>query len=458
MNQDEYRKRFLAAVPHWLKGVRAVDFRYLAARVNGELRIVDAMLQFMPYPIGRPLNFHLETSGYIAGLFQSPENSHASALELVERSLDGRVELGDEEIRLVFDQPFGFYSNMVRRDSWYNELDITLTGEYLQPLSGLEVIAIDNELRSKDTPFDGLPDLITALGLRDPSTGGRQASLQVRIHPPVDIDLKRSQVLGNRLCLALRGAQGLDANSIKLAVMRFPSDDLDTRQQTASKVQWTSQPDGVMDGAVEVDFGQADGALAVLMVGSMPVRRQWFHNPSNARNHRYVGVQTFDKQLKMVRDAVLENENSRRFEQGVSALFYLFGFSPALYMETNAPDILMDSPVGATVVIECTTRIKDFRQKLEGLVDRYGAVKKALAQSKYMGRVEALLIVRQPEEQIVIDAQTLIRHGVRLIASEGLERMLDNAHLPVSPDQFLDEGLEQYCVKVHGEGLPPSAF
>jgi hypothetical protein len=194
-------------------------------------------------------------------------------------------------------------------------------------------------------------------------------------------------------------------------------------------------------GIAQVHLDQADSALVMLMIGDSTVRRQWFLDQSKARNSRLVALQHFDKDLRMVKQAVFQTTDSERFEKGVAALLFLLGFSPVLSVETNAPDIVVTTPAGRLVVVECTTRIADFNSKLGKLVDRKGALSKALETSSHYSRVDAVLVCSLPRGQIVVDAADLDGHQVILITKQEIEAAFDRLRFPNNPDELLDQGV-----------------
>src|SRR5690606_14745229 len=103
-------------------------------------------------------------------------------------------------------------------------------------------------------------------------------------------------------------------------------------------------------------------------------------------------TQVFDKDIRMVRQAVLDSTDSARFELGVSTLLFLLGFSSAVQLETNSPDIIATTPGGRVVLIECTLRVADFSSKLGKLVDRHRMLLKTFEEGNHYAEVYGVLI------------------------------------------------------------------
>jgi hypothetical protein len=188
---------------------------------------------------------------------------------------------------------------------------------------------------------------------------------------------------------------------------------------------------------VKVKLKEADSVLVMLTAGATTVRRNWFIDAAKARNHRYTAVQHFDAELKMVRQAVLEANDSTRFELGVASLLFLMGFSPAVQIETNAPDLIVMTPAGRLVVIECTLRIADFAAKVGKLVDRRGALNKTLQGGGHLFGVVAVLVCGLPKDQIAAQKVLLYSSKVVLIAREDLAEAFHRVRVPVDPDELL---------------------
>lgn len=185
----------------------------------------------------------------------------------------------------------------------------------------------------------------------------------------------------------------------------------------------------------------ADSALVILMVGSATVRRQWLIDPTKARNNRYLAVQHFDSDLRKIREAVLESSDSRRFEQGIASLLFVLGFSPIVQIETDSPDLIVSTPGGRLVIVECTLRIADFSEKVGKLVDRRGSLAKALKSSGHSSPVLAALICRLPRDQIAAQDESIQAHGILLLSYDDLVSSLNRVRHAVDPDEIIQTAL-----------------
>ncbi|GAA5164502.1 hypothetical protein GCM10025770_18560 [Viridibacterium curvum] len=182
----------------------------------------------------------------------------------------------------------------------------------------------------------------------------------------------------------------------------------------------------------------------MLTIGGVTTRRRWFNDPNKARNNRMLAVQHFDKELKQIKHAVLEqSSDAPRFERGVAALLFLQGFSPAIQLETDAPDIILMTPAGRLVIVECTTRISDFSAKVGKLVDRRGSLEKSLRASHHNGEVTAMLVCALPKDQIATWQAEPVVHQIILVTQEDLRQAIIEVRNPRNPDDLLDAAVSR---------------
>jgi len=193
----------------------------------------------------------------------------------------------------------------------------------------------------------------------------------------------------------------------------------------------------------EITLQNADNVLAILMIENSLVRRQWFVDSTKARNNRLIATQHFDKDLRMIRQAVMESPDSVKFEQGVAALLFLLGFSASIQLETDSPDLIVTTPGGRLVIAECTVRTSNFIEKVGKLVDRRGALSRSLSASGHPAPIFAVLVCRLPRDQIAVHAEVLRAQNVLLATGEDLTRAFDRVRFPTDPDRMLDEALDQ---------------
>ncbi|MGH9895545.1 MAG: hypothetical protein ACREA0_26885, partial [bacterium] len=255
----------------------------------------------------------------------------------------------------------------------------------------------------------------------------------------MDIIFDRCRLSADRLYLTLHAHPQFDVGQVHLAVRALPGEGLHGRRQVADHIVWHGVQEERREGVAEVELPKADSALTMLMIGADTVRRQWFVDPARAANHRLLAVQQFDKELRMIRQALFKSTDASRFETAVAALLFLLGLAPMVQLETDSPDLIVATPRGRLAIIECTTCVADIASKIGKLVDRRGALDKMLQAGSYATEVAAVLVCRLPKDQIAAHADTMRSHRTIIVAAEELAEGLDRVRFPFDPDLMLDQ-------------------
>jgi len=439
LTNEIIKQTFLEAADAWVCDGYSLDIRYLAEVDGDAILLWDASVALNPLPAKQDLSFRIESTNFIVGQIQRPHEKKKSLLTLLDKAAEGVLQLSDKELTLPGDKPYDFYSEMNQRERWFSELHLQVSGDR-RPLPSLNLLAtIDNTLRSSQPPFDGLADAASWLGLVAPGTSANPPSIGIRVGPPVDLIFDRCKLVDDRLLLTLHAHPKFDIANLGLAIRSVPGSGLDARKQVSSEIRWSRVRNGRREGTAQIDLERADNVLAMLMIGSSTVRRQWFLDPAKARNNRLLAIQHFDKDLRMVRNAVLESSDSSKFEKGVAALLFLLGFNPSVQLETDSPDLIVTTPGGRLAIVECTTRIADFASKVGKLVDRRGALSRSLDASGHPALVSAVLICRLPRDQIAVYADEVRAHNTILVTGEDLAAGFDRVRFPNDPDRILEE-------------------
>ena len=427
---------FLFAADAWLCNGYWVDIRYVAERGPAGVSLWQASILLSPVPPNIDSNFQIATPRLVAGQVQRLVRRRTEVLGLLRDATGGRIDIHDHQLRI---RVADYSSEMSSRDSWYSTLHLSMISDHaVIPLSN-DLAEVDNALRMHELPFDGLVDLCGWLGLQAPGAGAA-SQIHLRVLPPCDLIFQTSSLKENTFRFTLHAHPTFDTSRVDVAIRVAPGQGLAARRQVADQVHWRRPRNGLRVGVAEVEVTDADSVLAMLMIGGTNVRRQWFSDPDKARNIRLLTMQHFDKDLRMVRSAVFDAPDSAKFERGVAALLFLLGFTPAIPLETDSPDIVAATPGGRVVIVECTTRIADFASKIGKLVDRRTSMARTLTANRHLNPVSAALVCRIPREQIA-NQELALRHGVILIASEELANAFQRIFVPGDPDAWLTEAL-----------------
>ena len=430
---------FLSAAATWICDEYALDIRYISRPSQNGPVIVGAIILMNPLQSVVDNSFRISTENIFAGQIQHFPVSKTELGGVLDGAIDGRISLFGVSISLPGNSPFDYYSEMIRRDRWYSDLHLQIGGCRNAMPSPDSLAKIDNDLRTSNPPFDGLADLAGWLGIDLVALNGGAPTITVRVGPPVDLIFDQCELRENLLTLVLHAHQSFDVTRLILAVRGVPGGGLAGRQQATSQIVWGDVKDGKRQGIARIQLQDCDSALAILMIGTSTVRRQWFLDPTKARNNRFMAIQHYDTELRKIRSAVLESPESAKFEQGVAALLFLLGFSPVLQLEKDSPDIIVTTPGGQLVLVECTTKISDFSAKLGKLVDRRGSLSRVLAGAGHPPDILAALICRSPRDQIAAHEDELRSHKVLLLTREDLQNGFDRVRHPGDPDKMVTE-------------------
>lgn len=426
---------FMQAAADWLCDGYHVTSRYLA-RENG-FSIIDASIHAYPRPALEVDDFEVSTGTIIAGQRSIKSARRSLVLQILESAASGSIKAGRHVLKLPGDR-LSFYSEISSRERWFAELHLQVSGQSEPPQPVTQLVLEDAALRRAARPYDGLSDVCSSIGLSDTRATGQPCRLLLRVGPPIDIDLTRTKLVDDKLSLYLLAHKKVALSKVHVAVRTSPGTPDTGRRQVADSLRWSTRRDGLREGISAILAPSSDGALVLLSLGKLTVRRQWFVDPVKSANRRLVAVQLFDRELKQIRAAVLEPADQARFERGVGALLFLWGFYASVQLETDAPDIIVATASGTIVLVECTIRVADINAKVGKLVDRKQTVLQAFEAGRGMPQVDAVLISSQSRTQVALDDRTLASHGIILICKEQLVSAFDQIRFPTDPDELLE--------------------
>ncbi|MBU1624824.1 MAG: hypothetical protein KJ850_07220 [Gammaproteobacteria bacterium] len=440
---NPYKSQFISAAEDWVCNSSSLDIRYVAIKVGEKTNLLAASIGVSPVPPKLDMSFSLATEGVFAGQIQESGKSKKEILELLMKAAQGKIDANGLTFELLEDGELGYHSELIWGDKWFSELELQVIGGRNNSFaySHVDSSKIDDALRQATPPFDGLADLVGWLGLKTPVQTSSAPSINLAVMPPVDYDFRACKLEKDLLSLKLLSHPEFDLGKLNFAVRTVPGDGIQSRRQIASDFKWKLSRKGVREGKTKIRLKNADSALTMLVIGNTTVRRQWFIDQAKSGNNRLVTVQLFDKELRMVRNALFESSDATRFEMGVASLFFLMGFSSVVQLESDSPDVVVATPSGRLVLVECTTRIADFSLKLGKLVDRKRMLIKQLSDSQSPSTVDGVLVCGVPRDQIAIREEELQKHQIALISKDELYSSLDRVRFHIDPDKYIDDAI-----------------
>jgi len=391
-------------------------------------------------------NFEICADDWVFG-FREYRADRAEDIEsfIIEASA-GRLTVGDRSYSLAaapqveLSPTASAYSELLSaRDAWFSPLQFRVRAGFSSPLTVKHLHTIDTKLRRAKPPFDGLADIAHWLGLNI-ATPEVEPTISIAIFPPVQLDVEASELTENKLHIVIKAHPGLHTGEIELAIRGVPDNGVQNRFHASGTLEWEDAP-SARTGKLTVDLGETQSALVMLMVAGHTAQRQWFLDKTKAANLRFVSMSTFDKDLRKLSSALLEGDQSRGFEQAVANLLFLHGFTPTAPNETEAPDLIVLSPAGRLIIVECTLKTTDIASKLGKLVDRRECLRSLTGSNSPLADPVAVLVCRAPRESIV-QAETARKHNVILATRETLVEALQMAQFNNKhPDEVITNAL-----------------
>lgn len=425
---------FTDAAYQWICNDWAASLRYVILRDrNGRDWLTSLLIEISPVDNSQFRSFKISGKYIKAGQIEMRGVGWNGLHAIIDKALAGRLEI-EESIYAIRSPDLVVESDMQQLDRFICPLHIKVSVEEPKTNEIFDFTSIDAELRKNELPFDGLSDLAGWLGVNDIARNAISES-RIIVRPPVDLVWDQSSLHDGKIVLSFIAHQNLTVDRFTVAVRAFPGEGLASRKQVAERIVWEVEA-GYKVGTVNFELPKVDTAMVMLMFGNATVRRQFFIDPEKASNARYLAVKTFDKNMEKL-DANLFGDNSKRFEEAVDLLFFILGFSSVRLLGTDGPDIIVCSPSGQIVIIECTISISGFSEKLGKLVNRKSAMERALAQAGQATSTRALLITAQRTSDVASKHEELVRFGVRLVAREDLEKLVDRLSAAIDPEQIL---------------------
>lgn len=437
---------FESVAKEWLTNTGSLMLRWLGQEgMDGHLELIDGALLFSPLelPDGAS-DFQVQAGPLKGGLLTLKKINASRAGTIIRDALQGIVAIGQFRATLKEAEPRNHYLESARRDEWFNEIQIRISGRQIEAVPILELLRQDASLRSASPPFDGIRELCQWLALSDRRGSHSPAGLTITVRTPVDLIFDRSSFKDGVFSATLLAHAQLPKEEIALAVRGFPGKNLETRIQAATRINWRAGPSKrLVEGTLKVEVPHSDSVLAMLTLRQHTIRRQWFLDPDRTINGRLFAFQNFDKDLKQLKTALLDSTDSARFELAVAALLFMTGFYVAPQLEKDAPDLIASTPSGTLILVECTTRVADFGQKVGKIVDRQRLLKQKLESSGQASNVAAILVTSQSRQNMAVNRKQLAELGIILICKEELAEGIQRVRIPTNADEMLDKALAE---------------
>jgi hypothetical protein len=419
-------------------GCKAKDGERMRAELWG------AMVAVSGEPPREGIDFEIQIDDGVFGHTEYRVESRENLEAFLQNAALGILRVKDESYWLAADPkntsfpPQRRFEILSERDTWFSPLHYRARANFVAPFPTRNVYALDTALRRADPPFDGIADVAQSFGV-NVAAALVEPTISILVSPPADLVMESCRLSENTLTVVIHAHPNLDVARMDVSVRAVPGKNMRFRHRISDKFTWTDE-DGRKTGVAIVNLEDANSALVMLVVGKHTVRRQWFVDSAKAPNLRYVAMNTFDKDLRRLKSALFDTDQSRQFEQAVAGLVFMLGFIPASPNESDAPDLIVVTPSGRLVLVECTFKTSEIESKLGKLVDRRETLKKAIGSSSHLTDPVAVLVCRAPRANIV-HSDAAKNYEVLLLTGEDISTGLERTHLRNDPDQLIAQAL-----------------
>lgn len=443
-NVDE----FFRAIAPLRAGYANTTFNYLAVKHGKAFVLVQGRVQLQVGAPNIPL-MHFASENVRAGQYRISELG-MDARELVEAVVKGSIPtphgvltfpLPDNGTIASVYQPFHneTFQSQARLDL------LTLQGanrkDYLrQP-------HLDWELRSAETPYNGLADLVAAYNLGAFAT--ESLAVEFAAFNVAAVDASGSTIAAEKATLGLLLAPGLEREKVRLGYVVFcqPTGIVKRGLCEGSGMRWGDH-EGLQRGISEIDVPRGAVLHCFASYAGVPQHHYWVADPTNTQNPRRSIYQAFDGNLEILQ-GFFANPNPKYgaddLESGVAWLMWMLGFSVAHLGGTqktrDAPDLIAIAPHGHVAVIECTTGLLKAENKLPRLLARTETIRTRLkASGNDHLRVLPVIVTSMTREEIKADVEQAERLGVGILAREDLLEALGRTLIMPDAQRIYDEG------------------
>ena len=436
----ELQEQFRAQAKSWICDGYFADIRYWVS--NTEPFALWAATVFLnPLNPGDADSFSVDFGLGTVGRILLTDVSQDDLALIIAGLASGSLPEGVGAPRASLSRPLSFESDSHDSGLWFRQLHLAVRSAENISVPPQALIDLEHSLRTCPVPFDGVADVCSWFGFRNRPESSFSPRIDVYVGPPVDLDLQSSEsaLSDGKLKLTLHAHPNLDANLVVFGVRLVPTDASSGRIQVADRIRWGGVADERRVGSLEVEAGDAASVLSMLSVGGVTVRRHWFVDKKKSPNARFVSSSFFDRELRRVRHAIFESDQSDKFEKGIASLANMLGFAVEMPLESDAPDLIVHAPSGRILLVECTLKVTDAIAKAGKLADRRIVLEEFLRSRKDFRQVVSVLVTRQTEMNPGIDRDAIRGRGVALVGRERLEQLLFRIESYPDPDQLLNE-------------------
>jgi hypothetical protein len=450
---DKTINRFKDLVSRWTSAYKWAEVSYFALKTDTDLQILFCRVLFDTIVTAKSLQF--ESENISAGREWFATDSYG-IIAWCEEAKRGEVTFKDKVLKLVKSENATFsywFSPFYHPALQYGVRLPTASVRGIQTsqlFSSFEGSAsLDWEVRSADTPYNDVNELLFNLGLPSLFQAGDSTIIELIGRSPAMIS-DASRIENGTAFVELRTAPNIAIEKVKLGYSILHKDKTVRSFLMGKTIAWSSSGE-VQLGKAEIKVEEAPILQAFVSYDGAALHQWWISDPTKHLNPRFAIHETVDKKLELITDFLLnpkkDSNGSRNFESAISVLLSLLGFAVTHYGEIktlqDGPDIIAITPRGNVGIVECTIGLLDEKDKLAKLVRRTKLIKESLAAAGHGYIViQPVIVSALPREQVTANLEEAHKHRITVVCREDIERLLNQVNLPASPDRFFDEAVQ----------------
>ncbi|ELX10211.1 hypothetical protein Jab_2c22980 [Janthinobacterium sp. HH01] len=421
----------------WMGSTDHINIEYIVVHVKGEWVLSNAKIILIPEKMDEKINDAVETSEVIVGHVRT--RLVLKRLQEFVRNLQvGRLKVLDVDYAFAKDSSLSTYSPSAHQKSDYSvpqlEIRVDQTGGLSQHIN---MLAVNNELRSGRRPFDGLHDLLTYYQFSRDGHFPNEQKISLSLRSPTDFDLNACTLSENRLTIQVRRRSGFTKELLAIGVRQFPVPHITRRMQVIDLMTWKKGSQGFDIGRLQLDLEECTTVELMLTAGGFAVQQVFITDKNKSLNPRLAAYKKFDPDLKCLDDFLEpEMKSGRDLEQGVATLLYLLGAVCTNPPATDAPDIFAETRSGRLAIVECTVKLTDVRAKAAKLISRRHALTFNADGSGPTHDLLAVLVVSMPKIKIPLEDDFLAKNQILLVTREGLQQAKTRLEFPPDLDEL----------------------
>ncbi len=300
------------------------------------------------------------------------------------------------------------------------------------------------ELKAAEKPYKSLDELLDSLELptaarADCTTLEVAANSFTAIHADSKID-------SGKVLLKLVVAENVHTEKLRFGYIVSERKSVKRGHIAGSDFRW--ELDGnIQTGIFELSVDEASVLQALISYDGYVLGQQWITDPSKHVNPRYASCKLFDPDLRILHDFLSgkSKDPGNDFEQGITILFTLLGFSPSHHGTVpklqDGPDILAFTPRNNIAVIECTTKRLNDKDKMSKLVSRTNQLKERLKLSGHPHLlIQPVIVTALSRSDVSADLPEAGRNGIVVISRDDIKLLLERVALSLSDPEDIFRG------------------